>query len=48
MAVSMHGISYNLLRCCHLAVKTANPFVAGVTLYDWIGQFWLVAGSKTA
>lgn len=35
MAVSMQGISCNLLRCCHSMVTTANPFVAGITLYDW-------------
>lgn len=46
MAVSMHGISCNLLRCCHSVVTTTNPFVAGVALYDWLKDLALLPEVK--
>lgn len=46
MAVSMQGISCNLLRCCHSAVTTTNPFVARVTLYDWLKDLALLPEVK--
>lgn len=46
MTVSLHGISCNLLRCCHLVVKTTNPFVAAATLHDWLNGFALLPEVK--
>lgn len=46
MAVSMQGISCNLLMCCHSVATTANPSVAGVTLYDWLKDLALLPEVK--
>lgn len=46
MAVGIQGISCNLLRCGNSVVTSTNPFVARVTLYDWLKDLALLQEVK--